>query len=48
MDIVDKSRSDRADSKAQRGQWDEPARAHPFAEHVGGDFEDDVGDIEDG
>jgi hypothetical protein len=37
---------DRAESEAESGQRDEPARAHPLAEHSRWNFEHDVGDVE--
>ena len=48
MNIVHESGADGADTKPEGGSRDEPARANPFAGHVGRNFEDDVGDVEDG
>jgi len=47
VDIVHKSCADGAEAETKRDGRDEPARADPFAGHVGRDFEDDVGDVED-
>ena len=48
MDVVHKSGADGADTETEGDGRDVPPRADPFAGHVGRNFEDDVGDIEDG
>jgi hypothetical protein len=44
--VVNKSGSDRADSKPERGDRNEPARTEEFAGCGGRDLEDDVGNVE--
>jgi hypothetical protein len=48
MDVVNEGGSERADTESERDGRYEPARADPFAGHVGRDLEDDVADVEDG
>ena len=48
MDVVDESRADGTYPESERDGGDEPAGTDVFAGHVGGDLEDDVGDVEDG
>lgn len=48
VDVGDESGADGADAEPERDGGDEPAGADPLAGHVGGDLEDDVGDVEDG
>jgi hypothetical protein len=48
VDIVHERCADRADTETQGDERDKPPRSDPFASHVCRDFEDDVGDIEDG
>lgn len=47
-EIPDIGGGDGGDAEADGDDGDEPAGAHDFAEHVGGDFEEGVGDEEDG
>lgn len=42
-----KSGADGADAEPDGYYWEIPPRTNPFASHVGGDLEDDVGDVKD-
>lgn len=46
-ECVDKSSSQRADSEGQSRSWEEPPRAHLFAQDIQRNLENDVRDIED-
>ena len=43
-----KSSTKGRDAKEERQKWKKPAGAHPFANKVRWDFENDVRDVEDG
>jgi hypothetical protein len=48
MDIVHECCADGANAESEGDTRDEPAGAHDLADHVGWNFEDDVGDVEYG
>jgi hypothetical protein len=45
---VDERGAERGDAEAERDDGDEPAGPDPLAGDVGGDLEEDIGDVEDG
>jgi hypothetical protein len=48
MDIVHECCADGADAESEGDARDEPAWTDHFADHVGGNFKEDVGDVEYG
>jgi hypothetical protein len=48
VDIIHERSADRADAKTEGKGGDIPPRTDPLASHVGGNFEENIGDIEDG
>jgi hypothetical protein len=48
VNVVHECGTNGTNSETEREDWNEPARTNPFACHVGGNFEEDVGNVEDG
>ena len=46
MDIVYKGRAYGADAEAERDGRNKPAGPDPLTGHIGGDLEEDIGDVE--